>query len=209
MPSPVADPPLADLPLAELLERVAGRTPAPGGGSACAVACALSAALIQMAAAFAPAAAGEGAGIGAGAEIGARAAELRAQALELAESERSSYLPVLEALRTPRDEPGREERLAAARSRASEAPLRIAEIGAALGELAAHVGAAGSPHLAGDATAAALLAEAACRAASSLVAINLAGDPGDPRLERAREFSERADQARNRVMATAREPGSR
>jgi formiminotetrahydrofolate cyclodeaminase len=196
--------PVADLQLAELLEQVAGRTPAPGGGSACAVACALSAALVEMAAAFAPgSAAGEADG------IGARAAELRAQALELAERERSSYLPVLEALRAPSDEPGREDRLAAARSSASEVPLMIAETAAILGELAATVKAIGSPHLAGDATAAALLAEAACRAASELVAINLEKDPGDPRREQAREFAQQGDQARNRVMATGREPGSR
>jgi formiminotetrahydrofolate cyclodeaminase len=195
---------VADLPLAELLEQVSDRTPAPGGGSVCAVACALAAALVQMAAAFSPgSAAGEGAG------IGERAAELQAQALDLAESERSSYLPVLEALRAPSGAPGRAERLAAARSSASETPLRIAETAALVGELAATITAAGSPHLAGDAIAAALLAEAACRSASTLVAINLKGDSGDPRLQRARELSYRADQARNRVLATGKEPSSR
>ena len=44
--------PLADLPLGEVLERVAARTPAPGAGSSLALTCALAAALAEMAARF-------------------------------------------------------------------------------------------------------------------------------------------------------------
>jgi formiminotetrahydrofolate cyclodeaminase len=184
---------LADLPLNELLERVAARTPAPGGGSAIAMSCAVSAGLVEMAAQFAPA--GSPA-----ADVGRRAAELRALALSLAETELDSYLPVLEALRLPESDPARQERLDTARRGAADAPLQIAETGAELAETAAMVARSGSSHLAGDAIAAALLAEGACRAAAELVAINLYGSDDRERRRRAAELARRAAAAREEAL---------
>lgn len=183
---------LADLPLRELLRRLAQATPAPGGGSASAVTCALAAGLIEMAAGF-------GGDELAGA--GRRAGELRTRALELAELELSAYEPVLAALRAPADDPGRGERLVAARSEASRSPLAIALVGAELAELAVQAQRDGSRHLEGDATAAALLAEGACRAAARLVEINLkdAGDQGPVR--RAAALAGEAAAARGRSLA--------
>ena len=43
---------LTELPLRELLERLAAGTPAPGGGSAAAITCAVAAALAEMASAL-------------------------------------------------------------------------------------------------------------------------------------------------------------
>jgi methenyltetrahydrofolate cyclohydrolase len=179
---------LADLPLHELLERFAARTPAPGGGSAVAVTCALAAGLVEMAAAFSRAPEAD--------RLAARAGELRSRALDLAEVELSSYAPVLAALSLPASDPERPRRMAAARSGASEAPLRLAETGAELAELASGAARTGSPHVAGDAITAALLAEGACRSAAQLVAINLHGDGEDPRPKRAGELSRRAAAAR-------------
>jgi formiminotetrahydrofolate cyclodeaminase len=184
----------ADLRVSELLERVAARTPAPGGGSSAAVACALAAALVEMAAGFADPESPAGA-------VAARAAGLRAAALQLAEDDVRAYGPVLEALRRPASEPGRGERLDAALARATEPPLGVAEAGAEVAELGVVAGRGGSPHLIGDAIAGVLLAAAASRAAAELVAINLAAEPDDPRRRRAGELAERAARAGREISA--------
>jgi formiminotetrahydrofolate cyclodeaminase len=186
---------LADLSLDELLSEVAARTAAPGGGSAVAVACALAAALVEMAAGFDPGSEAD--------QAGARAAELRAYALELAERELHSYEPVLDALALPTDDGDRRRVLAAARSAASIVPLQIAGIGAELATLGAETAAGGSRHLTGDAVAAVLLAEGSCRAAVRLVEINLVGAGEDPRLRQASELARQAAASREYALAIA------
>jgi methenyltetrahydrofolate cyclohydrolase len=167
--------------LEAFLAEVAERTPAPGGGAAAGVGCALGAALVEMAARFA---ALDGAAT--------RAAELRAEALALADADRSAYLPVLEALRLPAGDPGRAATLRAAQSAAAEIPLAIAEAAAAAAALGREVADAGKPALRGDALAGADIAAGAARAAARLVEINLADAPDDPRLARAGEAAARA-----------------
>jgi len=127
-----------------------------------------------------------------------RAGELRTRALELAEIELHAYEPVLEALRLPRDDPARSERVAAAAADASRSPLEIAGVAADLAELAAELARNGNPNLAGDAIAGALLAEAAAQAAARLVAINLT-DGG--LVTEAAEYARRAAAARARALA--------
>lgn len=163
------------------LAAVAERTPAPGGGAAAGFGCALGAALVEMAAQFA--------GFE---ESAARAAELRAEGLRLADADLSAYAPVLAALRLPADDPSRAQALAAAQSGAAEVPLAIAEAAASVAVLAREVAAAGKPGLRGDALAGADIAAGAARAAGRLVEINLAGEPDDPRVTRAREAVARA-----------------
>jgi methenyltetrahydrofolate cyclohydrolase len=164
---------LADKTLAELLAEIAAATPAPGGGSTAAVACALAAALLEMSAG----------------PPHERAAALRARALELADADLESYAPVLEAQR-------RGEPLGPALAAAAETPLAVAEVGCEVAELAAEVARAGRPALEGDAATAALLAEAATRAAARLVELNLARAPDDVRLRAAAEYAARAWTAR-------------
>jgi formiminotetrahydrofolate cyclodeaminase len=168
-----------DQSLGELLDGVAARTAAPGGGTAAASACALAAALAEMAARFAP--------DGMAAEA-ARAAELREQSLELAERELRAYEPVLEALRSSPDDP-----------RAADSPLALARVAAELAELAVSVSRRGNPSLRGDAITAVLLAEAACGAAATLVRINLSGQPEDVRRYEAYDLGRRALSAREEV----------
>lgn len=148
---------LADQPLAEFLEAVAAGTPAPGGGSAAAVACALAASLVEMATALS----------GRDAE---RPRALRRRALELAEEELSSYAPVL-AAKDP------EER-AAALLEASGPPREVAELAAEVAQLGAEVARVCSDSVRGDALAGVALAEAAATAAARLVEINLAESRG-------------------------------
>jgi len=127
-----------------------------------------------------------------------RAGELRTRALELAEVELHAFEPVLEALRLPREDPLRSERVAAARAEASRSPLEIAGVAADLAELAAELARSGNPNLAGDAIAGALLAEAAAQAAARLVAINLT-EGG--LVTEAMEYAQRAQAARERALS--------
>jgi formiminotetrahydrofolate cyclodeaminase len=187
--TPVA---LADRTLAELLDQLAAREPAPGGGSAAAVAGASAAALVEMAAAFA---------LSKLDGLRGRAAELRARQLELAEEDLRSYRPVLEALALDPGDAGRGVRLAAALSAAADVPLAIAAAAAETAELAATVAEAGSEHLVGDATAAVVLAEAGTRAAVALVELNLAHAREDPRWGVAAELAARAWAARAATLS--------
>jgi formiminotetrahydrofolate cyclodeaminase len=195
-------PDLADLPLRELLERLATPTPAPGGGSAAAVVCGVAASLVQMAAGFGSRPDAPPADRASLEGVGVRAGELRALALELAEAEMSSYAPVLEALRRPASDPERGQRLSRALAGASATPLRIAATGAEVAALAARTATECSPHLTGDAITAALLAGGACSAASKLVQINLASEAGDPRLEQAAKFARQAAASGETALAT-------
>jgi formiminotetrahydrofolate cyclodeaminase len=183
-------PGLREQPLASFLDDVAGATPAPGGGSSAAFALALSAALVEMAASLVR-----------DSDAAARAAALRAEALEAAEAELSSYAPVLEAVRLPRDDPLRAARLEDALLDASRTPLATAERAADAAELGAAMARASSPSVRGDAVTGVLLAEAACAAAAGLVEINLTRQPQAPELERAREAVVRSARARSEAEA--------
>jgi len=173
-----------------LLVDLAAQTPAPGGGCASAWAGALAAALGEMVAAFAD-----------DPQAAARAKALRGELLAAGERELSSYAPVLDAVRLPKSDPSREQRLDFALSEASETPLSIARASTEVAELAAGIAARSTSAVAGDATAAAVLAEAASRAAARLVEINLATRPDDRRLAEVRELALRATAARDAVMA--------
>ncbi len=153
----------ADRTLQELLDEVAARTPAPGGGSTAAWATALAAALVEMAASFSDRP-----------DTAARAGELRSTALELAEHELTAYEPVLEAMRLPRDDRTRAEQLDWALSQAADSPREIARAAGEVAELANELVRDGNRTLEGDANTAALLAEAAGKAAARLTEINLA-----------------------------------
>jgi methenyltetrahydrofolate cyclohydrolase len=185
--------PLSDLPLSQVLDRLADKTPAPGAGSTAALVCALAAALLEMAAAFDTSPMG--------AACGVRAGALRDRALELAE--RESYAPVLEALRLPTSDPERATRLASALAGASAAPLAIASMGAQLAGIAAETVDGVSDHLVGEAVVASELAEGACRAAARLVEINLAGVPADQRLTEVAGLVKSAAESRAETLAKA------
>ncbi len=188
---------LADLTLAEVLDRLAARQPAPGGGSAAALTGATAAALTEMAAAFA----------GAGErllQLRGRASDLRGRLLVLADEDTRSYAPVLEALALERSDPERAQRVHGALAAAAEVPFAIAIAAAEVAELAAEVARVGSDQLIGDASAAVVLAEASARAAAALVELNLQHALDDVRLARARESAQRAWGARAALGQSAR-----
>jgi formiminotetrahydrofolate cyclodeaminase len=186
----------AELTVERFLAALAGAEPAPSGGAAAAFACAFAAALVEMAASLTTS--------GARLDVAAvrdQAAAIRAAATRLADDDAAAYGQVIEAWRAPRDDAGRDERVAGALSRAANPPLAIAESAADAAELAAAVAHDGNPNLRGDAVTGALLAEAAAVAAVRLVEINLASAPGDARMQQARGLARRALAARARALA--------
>ena len=171
-----------DRPLRALLEELAARSPAPSGGAAAGWGCAIGAGVVEMAAAF-----------GELDDVATEARELRARALDLAGRDGEGYEPVLEALRLPRDDPGRASRLAGALSGAAEVPLQIALAAARVAELAATAAREGKRSVRGDATAGAALAAGACEAAAGIVEENVGGrEPPDPRVAQVQDAVHRA-----------------
>jgi formiminotetrahydrofolate cyclodeaminase len=189
-------PRFAEATVERFLTALAAREPAPSGGAAAAFACAFAAALVEMAASLTVAD-----GPLPVAAMGERAAAIRSTATRLADEDAAAYGRVIEALRAPRHDAGRDERVTEALSRAADAPLAIAECAAEAAELAAAVAHGGNPNLRGDALTGALLAEAAALGAVRLVEINLASAPGDARVQRGRDLARRALAARERALA--------
>jgi formiminotetrahydrofolate cyclodeaminase len=185
----------------EFLDELAAAGPAPGGGSAAALAVALGAALCAMTAELSARQQAQAS------QLAAQARGLLRRVASLAQADADAYADVLTALRAPGqpDVGQREEKVSAALARASEVPLEVAELGDRVAALAADVADRGNPAVRGDALAAAQLAAAGARTAAALVQINLAGMPDDPGPARAAQLAAHA--ARLAAQA-ARLPGS-
>ena len=154
-----------------LLDAVAARTTAPGGGVVAGVVAALAGALGGMCARFTD---------GDQDSVVLRADELRARAAFLAQSDPAIYADYVRLRRS-----GRDDDIAAALDEAIRLPLEMAEVAAELAGLALGLARSGNRNLRGDAAVAVLMGAAAARAGAALVCENLAGAVGDPRLARA------------------------
>jgi methenyltetrahydrofolate cyclohydrolase len=185
------DDPLLAQPVRDLLEALAEPAALPAGGSAAAIAVAMGAALLTMTARIS-----DGHWPDAGA-CAAQAEALRRRAAPLAHKDAEAFS---EVLRLQREHAGDAE-LGRAFDRAADLPLRIAEVGADVAELAAHAAPRVDPKVHGDAAAAAVLAQAGTGIAAHLVAINLATSEGDERIRRADELAEAATDAARRAVA--------
>src|SRR6476659_6487502 len=152
------DDPYLSASVAQLLDDLAARTPAPGGGAAAALTCAMAAALVEMATSFASAQGLEA--------VRDRAHVIREQASGLA------YAVVLEALRMEKGD-RRTACLDEAVSGAIAVPMRVLELASEVATLAADVAETGNRNLEGDALAGSLLAEAAARSAATLAQMNM------------------------------------
>lgn len=170
-------PRLSDLTVDALLDRLASSDPAPGGGSAAALAAAMGAGLVAMVAELTL-------GRPAYAEHEETITRLRAEAqarmrllLELAEEDAVGYDAVVVARRMPKDsEPEREVRatvLRAAMIEAARVPMRAAVVAAEVLELAEEIAPLGNRNAVSDAGVAAQLAAAGLRGALLNVRINL------------------------------------
>ena len=177
-----------DMRVGEFLDELAAARPAPGGGSAAALAVALAAALCAMTAELSARQLAESP------RLAADSRGLLRRAAPLAQADADAYGGVLAALRTPSQAGGRprEERVSAALAQATEVPLEVAKLGDRVAALAAEIADRGNPAVRGDALIAARLAAAAAQAAAALVHINLASEPDDPRPAQATHLAARA-----------------
>ena len=181
------DDPLLDERVGALVDAVGARTPAPGAGAVTGLAATLAAALATMVARFSDD------------ESAARACELlRLRLAPLADADGAAYERFLEAVRLPREDPDRGERMSVTLSAATDVPMQLVELATEVAERAARLALEGNPRLRGDAVAAALVAAAAARSAAVLVADNLGGRAGcadDTRPARARALGAKAQAA--------------
>jgi methenyltetrahydrofolate cyclohydrolase len=182
-PGGTEQPAYLDMSLQQFLGALASGWPAPGGGVAAALTVTLGASLCAMAARLS---AGRLDGETAD-QLATQAERLRATSAALMPADADAYGRVISAMRSPagEDPAGRKRAVAAALSDAADVPMEIIALGAEVTRLAARLAADGNPALRGDASTAALLAEAGARSAAVLVRINLAGLPDDERHRRA------------------------
>jgi formiminotetrahydrofolate cyclodeaminase len=182
------------LPLGELLEEVSSPEPMPGAGYCAAVALEMAAGLVAMAARASRADWGEGRG------AAAQATTLRERIAPLAERNLDAYREAVSLLGGA-ESPG-DESLRDALARAAAVPLEIAEVAVDVAALAAVVAERGDQAKRADAVSAALLAEAAARAAATLVEVNLGTTSSDERVARARDLAGSATAAAGRARHT-------
>jgi len=179
-----------DVALGSFLELVSAAEPAPGGGSAAAIAVGLAAGLCVMSARLSTRQLPDAP------DLVVTAERLRDRAAALCQADADAYGRLMSASRGPfgPDPADRERRVAAALSRATDVPLAVVETGVAVVALAARIAERGNLRLRGDAVTAALLAEAGARAAAVLVLINLEGLGEDTRRQGVAELIERSAQ---------------
>jgi formiminotetrahydrofolate cyclodeaminase len=175
-----------EVTLESFLELVSAAEPAPGAGSAAAIAVGLAAGLCVMSARLSTRQLADAP------ELAIAAARLRDRAAALCQVDADTYGLFVSVSResSEPDPTEHRRRLAAALSRATDVPLEVVETGAAVVALAARIAERGNPRLLGDAVTAALLAEAGARAAAALVLINLEGLDGDTRRGRVADLIE-------------------
>jgi len=176
----VTEPVFSQQPVKVFLDRLATRASAPAGGCAAALVIAQSAALCSKAARLSARQLVDGRAVG----LRAEAERIRTAATALIDQDAQAVRHLIELARRARDP----DELAAALAGAADVPMCLIELAAGVADLAAVLAEGGNPALRGDVITAALLAEAAGRAAAVLVGIDLAAVPDDPRHQRAADL---------------------
>jgi methenyltetrahydrofolate cyclohydrolase len=163
-----------------LLDALAADQPAPGSGSAAALAGAMAAAVCAKVARLS--------------DLGgatAQAAALCRRLTSLAEEDARVFRSALSELERRDDD----FKLGRALAQAADAPLQIAETCVDVALLASELAGQGTAELQADARSAAALAAGATRAAAVLVEVNLTVTADDGRARLARRLSEQAEAA--------------
>jgi formiminotetrahydrofolate cyclodeaminase len=196
-------PSLGELTVDELLGQIGAAVPTPGGGAVAALATALAAALAEMAAGYAMRRTGTAPDL---TSVHREMRASRRRALWLADADAAAYAEYTLRQNEHRTRPSAATHRARALDRAAAVPAELVGVAAGVVDAAERLHRSGSPALRSDATTAALLAAAACRAASEFVAGNLARQPDDTRVMAARD---RAEQARAVADAIAEHGSTR
>jgi formiminotetrahydrofolate cyclodeaminase len=188
-----------ELSLEGFLDEIASAEVLPGGGYVAAIAVAMAAGLVAMAARLSRDQWPEARGAAAQAEA------LRFRGVSLAERNARAYTNALTALRGDEGSESvggesRDDLIADALDRSADVPLRIGEAASDVSALAAVVAERCEPGVRADVAVAALLSQAAARAAATLVEVNLTATPSDPRVAYARELAGNASSTLERAL---------
>jgi formiminotetrahydrofolate cyclodeaminase len=159
------------------LDRLAGESPEPGGGSVAALVGALGAGLVTMVTSLTLGKEKYAAVQDDMADIRERSEKLRARLQDLVSLDAKAYGEVAAAMKLPKDdEQQKAERnttLQAALKGAVEVPLEIAEAAAEVARLSLPAAEKGNAHAVSDAAVAVILADAAAQSAALNVKINV------------------------------------
>lgn len=172
----------------EFAERLASRTPTPGGGAVAAVTAAHAAALGAMVLEFTVGRSKWAAHEAANRTALARLGELRAAALALADRDAAAYGALNALWKLPADDPARASAWPAAVAEAIDAPQAILDLSAVVAATCGTLAGRTNANLASDLAIAADLARLAARAAAHNVHVNLpsVGDAADRSARAAR-----------------------
>ena len=185
-----------ELTIGAFIGQLASDAPAPGGGSASALAGAMGAALVQMVVTLTTGRADAADVENDLREVGLAAAGFQSELLQLVEIDATAYGSVIAARRLPREtERERELRrmqIDAALREATRSPLTIAERANEVLKVAERLAPIGSRNAISDVGVAGLLAAAAVRGGALNVRINLPYLPEDEPLRR--DAGERVDE---------------
>jgi formiminotetrahydrofolate cyclodeaminase len=168
---------LTELPVRELVARLGSDAPAPGGGSASALAGALAAALVHMVVELTAGRSEADRDEAALVEIRTAVASLQSELTRLVDADAAAYASVMAARRLPRDSDleraARRVQLDAAIREATRTPLATARHASDVLGLAERLAPIGNRNAVSDVGVAALLAAASVRGAILNVRINL------------------------------------
>ena len=201
--------PLGNETLRKFLDDLASDLPAPGGGSVAALGTSLAYALVSMVSNLTV---GKEKYRGSWEKMRAVAEtseQLRIKSLALMDDDVESFNAYMAALKMPKDtdaqKSARKTELEKTAKMAAEAPLSMLELCAKAAELAVEAAEYGNPNTATDAGSAAVFAEAAGKAASYNVRINLSGIKDEAFVNQTRERMDRAlaEIAKNCKLAEA------
>lgn len=172
----------------EFADRLAARTPTPGGGAVAAVTAAHAAALGSMVLEFTVGKEKWAAHEDGNRRALARLGELRAAALALADRDAAAYGALNALWKLPKDDPARARAWDSAVAEAIDAPQAILDLAAEVAGACSALGACTNPNLASDLAIAVDLARAAARAAAHNVEVNIpsVGDAAERESRRAR-----------------------
>jgi formiminotetrahydrofolate cyclodeaminase len=192
------------------LEALGSSAPTPGGGAASALVGAIATALAEMVAQLTVGRPKFQAAEEQARDVLEQARSLRAELLRLMDEDARAYAGVAAAYRMPKgsaeERAARDAAIQRALDAAMQPPLAIMERGCAALALAEPIAAIGNPTVASDVGCAALLGEAAVRAAGLNVLANVVllrdAAAGAEARARVAEMEARAGELRERAMAT-------